>query len=390
MLTQEFIGVASPTFGDEELDEVVRTMQSGWVIAGPRVSAFEQLIGDYTGAPQVRCLSSCSAGLLLGLRCQGVERGDEVLVPSMTFAACTNAIEQLGATPVFVDCHADTGLIDLEHAATLVTSRTRALIAVHLGGRPIDPGQLSGVRDRYGLAVVEDAAHAVGARWGERPVGGQGNPTAFSFHATKNMTTIEGGALTLESEAVAARVKRLSGQGISSSAWQRHGTYAPADYDLIEPGYKLGMTDVQAAVGLHQLGRLDAAITAREEIRCRYDEAFAGLPVDLEPPVPPGVRHARHLYRLLVRPEAGVARDDLMVGLRQRGIGSSVHFKPLHTMTYYAGRAEERPEALPASLEHASRTISLPLYPGLREAEQERVVDAVRSVLSAPAGRPVA
>jgi len=375
-----FVGFANPDIGDDEIEEVVQTLRSGWVIAGPRVGAFERLLEDRLRVPQIRCLSSCTAGLFLALRCAGVSRGDEVLVPTLTFAACANVVEQLGAVPVFVDSEADTGLVDLDHAASLVGPRTRALIAVHLGGRPIDMQRLNALRDRYGLCVVEDAAHAIGAAWGERPIGAHGNPTSFSFHATKNMTAIEGGALALESEAMAERVRRLAGQGISQSAWDRHGSNGPADYDLIEPGYKLAMTDVEAAVGIHQLRRLDAAIDRREEIRREYDQALSDLPLDLEPDVQPGVRHARHLYRVQVRPEAPCSRDQLIAGLRGRGIGCSAHFKPLHTLTYYANRYGPAPEPLPTAADHGRRTVSLPLYPSLSDSDRERVVEAVAEI----------
>lgn len=380
-----FVGFASPDIRDEEIDEVVATLRSGWVIAGPRVGAFERLLEDRLGVPQIRCLSSCTAGLFLALRCAGVGRGDEVLLPALTFVACANVVEQLGATPVFVDSKPDTGLMDLDHAASLIGPSTRALIAVHLGGRPIDMQRLNALRDRYGLFVVEDAAHAIGAAWGERAIGGHGNPTSFSFHATKNMTAVEGGALALESEALAERVRRLASQGISESAWTRHGSNGPADYDLIEPGYKLAMTDVEAAVGIHQLRRLDDGIDRREEISLAYDAALSALPLELEPEVEPGVRHARHLYRVQVSRDAPCTRDQLIAGMRQLGVGCSAHFKPLHTLTYFAYRYGLRPEDLPVAAEYGGRTVSLPLYPGLSHSDRERVVEGVAAMLRASA-----
>jgi dTDP-4-amino-4,6-dideoxygalactose transaminase len=374
-----FVSVASPDIDEAAIEEVVETLRSGWVIAGPKVGAFERLLGDRLGAPHLRCLSSCTAGLFLALRLAGVGSGDEVLVPSVAFVACANVVVQLGATPVFVDCEPDTGLVDLDHAAMLVGPRTGALIALHLGGRPLDMERLNEFRDRHGLLVVEDAAHAIGAAWGEQPIGAHGNPTAFSFHATKNMTTIEGGALVLQSEALAERVRRLAHQGISASAWQRHGSNKPAGYDVIEPGYKLGMTDVEAAIGIHQLRRLDEAIDCREALATAYDAAFADLPVALEPPPPPGVRHARHLYRLLVEDDAPLSRDGLIRQLRAQGIGSSIHFQALHQLTCFRQRLLG--DELPASVRHALRTISLPLHPALAENEQDRVVEAVRAAL---------
>lgn len=380
---RQAIGLGSPEIGDAEIEELLATIRSGWVVAGPRVGAFERLLEDRLGGGHVRCLASCTAGLLLALRIGGVGPGDEVMLPAITFVGCANVIEQVGARPVLVDVEPHTGLVDLDHAATLIGPRTRALIAVHLGGRPLDMQRLNSFRDRHGLLVVEDAAHAIGAAWGERPVGAHGNPTSFSFHATKNMTTVEGGALVCESEAQAERARRLAGQGISASAWDRHDSDAPGDYDVIEPGYKLLMTDVGAALGIHQLGRLDGSIDVREQLRRRYDAAFADLPLDLEPDVEPGVRHARHLYAVRVREDAPLSRNELIVHLREAGIGTSVHFKSIHMLTHYSRRCGVSDQDLPAAADWARRTISLPLHPGLSETDQETVVDAVSDLLTA-------
>lgn len=377
----DLIGFGRLDIGEPERTELLETIDSGWVIAGPRVGAFERLLEDRLGSGHVRCLSSCSAGLLLALRCGGVDPQGEVLLPAVTFAGCANVVEQLGARPVLVDVDPRTGLIDLDHAATLVGPRTRALMAVHLGGRPVDAERLNAFRDRHGLLIVEDAAHAIGAAWGERPVGAHGNPTSFSFHATKNMTTIEGGALACESEAQAERVRRLAGQGLSMSAWDRHGTHRPGDYDVIEPGFKLSMTDVAAALGIHQLARLDGAIDRREHLRCRYDAALRHLPLELEPHVEPGVRHARHLYAVRVADEAPISRDELIVALRGLGVGASVHFKSIHRLTYYSRRCGVGDDDLPGAARWADRTISLPLYPSLTESEQDRVIEAVSELL---------
>ena len=381
LFAEPFVGLTKPDIGDAEIEEVVKTLRSGWVIAGPRVGAFERLLEDRLGATHVRCLSSCTAGLFLALKCAGIGEGDEVLIPAITFVAGANVIEQLGAAPVLVDCEPETGLIDLDHAASLVGRRTRAIMVVHLGGRPVAMDRVNALRDRFGLCVVEDAAHAVGAHWGERAMGAHGNPTAFSFHATKNMTTVEGGALTLESEAVAERVNRLALQGFSASGWERHGSDVPAEYDVIEPGYKLAMTDVAAAIGIHQLRRLDESIERREQLRCVYDEAFAGMPLGLEPDVEPGVRHARHLYVVRVLDEAPLSRDELMARLSRAGIGSSVHFKGLHMLSYYRHRCGIEAGDLPRSTDHAGRALSLPVHPRLASSEQERVIEAVATAL---------
>jgi dTDP-4-amino-4,6-dideoxygalactose transaminase len=242
--------------------------------------------------------------------------------------------------------------------------------------------RLKSLRQAHGLAIVEDAAHAIGAMWGGRPIGGHGNLTAFSFHATKNITTIEGGALALADERDAERVRRLAVQGLDRSSWDRHSLPGPTEYELDEPGYKLAMTDVAAAIGIAQLARLEEWVERREALAARYDEALAELPLELEPAVPTGVRHARHLYAVRVAPDAPLSRDELAVELRERNIGTSIHFKPLHRFRYYADRYGLADGDYPRASDFASRTISLPLFPGLTEADQEDVIVAMRAALS--------
>jgi dTDP-4-amino-4,6-dideoxygalactose transaminase len=383
----ELLEFTRPDLDQETIAEVVECLCSGWVVSGPRVRAFESQLADRLRAPHVRCLSSCTGALLLALRLVGVGRGDEVLVPTLTFAACANVVEQLGAVPVLVDSEPDTGLVDLHDAARRITPRTRALIAVHLGGRPIDMDSLKRLRETHGLVIIEDAAHAIGAEWAGRPIGGYGNLTAFSFHATKNITTVEGGALALADERDAERVRRLAVQGLDHSSWDRHTAGGPSEYELDEPGYKLGMTDVSAAIGIAQLARLDEWIDRREALAARYDEALTELPLELEPPVPAGVRHARHLYAVRVRPDAPLSRDELAVALADRKIGSSVHFKPLHRFRYYAARYGLADADYPVASDYGARTISLPLFPGMTESDQEDVILALREALTPALGR---
>jgi dTDP-4-amino-4,6-dideoxygalactose transaminase len=282
-----------------------------------------------------------------------------------------------------VDSEPETGLIDLDDAERRVTARTRALIAVHLGGRPLDMERLDAFRDAHGLVVVDDAAHAIGAEWGGRAIGAHGNPTAYSFHATKNITTMEGGALALTDASDAERARRLTIQGLDQSSWDRRGSRLRAEYELYEPGYKLTMTDVAATIGIHQLARLDEWIERRAALARLYDEALADLPVELEPPVAPGARHAHHLYAIRVRSDASVTRDHLATLLAERNIGTSVHYKPLHRMRYYATRYGLSDRDYPAASDYASRTISLPLFPSMSELDQADVVEAMHATLTA-------
>jgi dTDP-4-amino-4,6-dideoxygalactose transaminase len=377
-----FLHLARPDIGEEEIAEVVETLRSGWLVAGPKVAAFEAALEDRLGPAKVRCLSSATAGLLLGLRLAGVGRGDEVIVPTLTFAACANVVEQLGATPVFVDSEPMAGLIDMDLVERAVGPRTKAVIPVHLGGRPVDLDCLNSIRDKTGIAVVEDGAHAIGAEWRGAPVGAHGNAVAFSFHATKNLTTMEGGAITLPDGERAARVERLRLQGLSRSAWSRHGSAAPAEYELDEPGFKFSMTDVSAAIGIHQLAKLDRIIDSREEIAQRYDSVLAGLPLELEPPVEDGTRHARHLYAVRVGADAGVDRHAVIDQLAEQQIGTSVHFKPIHRFRYYRETRGLRDEEFPVASSYADRTISLPFHQAMSAEDVDDVAAALAGALA--------
>jgi dTDP-4-amino-4,6-dideoxygalactose transaminase len=377
-----YLRYSAPAIGAEEIQELLEAIESGWVTTGPRVATLEHDLERYLRAPYVRCLASCTAGLYLALRLAGVEPGDEVLMPTMTFVSCANAIEHLGARPVFVDSEPDTGLIDLDHAATLVTGATKAIVAVHLGGHPLDMDELNAFRDRHGLAVIEDAAHAIGANWRGRPIGSHGNPAAFSFHATKNMSTFEGGALTLTEPADAERVRRLSLHGLDRSSWSRRDSGSPAAYDVVEPGFKCAMTDIAAAVGIHQLARLDGWIERRAWLASLYDERLAELPVELPPAAPEHARHAHHLYAIRIREDAPLGRDAVIRGLHEARIGTSVHFAPIHRFTYFRERAGGRPAELPVAEDRARRAISLPLFPAMDEADVADVAAALGDLLT--------
>lgn len=371
------LGVTRPSIGRDAIAEVTDSLRSGWLITGPKVRALELMLEERIEVPHVRALAGCSAGLFLGLKLAGVGPGDDVLLPTLTFAGCANVIEQLGARPRLVDSTPGTGLIDLDAAERLAGPRTKAILPVHLGGRPLDMDHLAHLRDRLGIAVVEDAAHAIGAAWGGRPIGSHGNLVSFSFHATKNMTTIEGGALALQRADDAERAGRLASQGLSRSSWERHGSSSPADYDVTEPGYKLAMSDVEAAVGIHQLPELDRWIDVRDALARRYDSLLADLPLELEPPPEPGSRHARHVYAVRVRDDARVSRDELVERLRVARIGTSIHFKAVHLLTYYRDRYDLAQRDFPIASDWSRRTVSLPLHPTMSKRDQDDVVAAL-------------
>jgi dTDP-4-amino-4,6-dideoxygalactose transaminase len=378
----EFLVFGSPLLREAEIQEVVDSLRSGWIGTGPKVHRFERALEEYIGVQHVRCVSSCTAALILGMKVLGVGEGDEVIVPSMTFVASVNSIEHSGATPVLVDCDPGTGLLDLDAAERAITERTKAIMPVHFAGRPLDMDRVNSLRDKYGVKIIEDAAHALGAEWRGRGIGSHGNLAAYSFYVTKNITTIEGGALATDDPEMAERVERLALHGLSVGAWQRFSDAGFKHYEVEEPGYKYNMTDVQAALGIHQLPQLDGWIDRRAELASRYDDLLADLPLDVPPPADPNARHAQHLYPVFVRDEAGISRNSLLEALVERKIGTGVHYHGVHLHPYYRDRYGIAPEALPVTTDMSARTLSLPLSPKVTESDQDDVVDALAEVLA--------
>jgi dTDP-4-amino-4,6-dideoxygalactose transaminase len=381
-MRDEFLVFGAPLIEEAEIAEVVDSLRSGWVGTGPKVQRFERMLEDYVGVEHARCVSSCTAALILGMQVLGVGPGDEVIVPAMTFVASANAVEHRGATPVFVDSEPGTGLIDLDAAEAAITERTRAIMPVHLAGRPVDLDRLGALRDRHDLLVVEDAAHAIGAEWRGQRIGTHGNLTAYSFYVTKNITTAEGGAIATDDPEVAAEVERLALHGLSLGAWARFSDAGFRHYEVVEPGYKHNMTDLQAALGIHQLPKLDPWIDRRAQLWNRYDELLAGLPLELPPAPDPDTRHARHLYGVLVDPGARLSRDELLDHLHEQRVGAGVHYRGVHLHPYYRDRYELDPASLPVATDISHRTLSLPLSPAMDEGDQDDVVAALRAALA--------
>jgi dTDP-4-amino-4,6-dideoxygalactose transaminase len=382
LVRDEFLVFGKPLIGDAEIDEVVDSLRSGWIGTGPKVRRFEEAVEAYVGVPHVRCVGSCTAALILCLRMLKVGPGDEVLVPSMTFIASANAVEHVGATPVLIDSEPGTALVDLEAAEAAITSRTRAFIPVHFAGRPVDMDRLNAIRDRHNLKIVEDAAHAIGTEWRGGKIGTHGNLAAYSFYVTKNITTGEGGAVATDDLELAETVERLALHGLSLGAWQRFSDQGFKHYEVEEPGFKYNMTDLQAAIGLHQLPHLDEWIDARTSLWERYDRLLADLPLETPPPAEAGTRHARHLYQVLVDPEAGVTRDDVLNKLTKSRIGTGVHYRGVHLHPFYARKYDLAPEALPVANSISERTLSLPLGPNITSQDQDDVVEALADALN--------
>jgi dTDP-4-amino-4,6-dideoxygalactose transaminase len=378
-MRDDFLVFGRPVIEEAEIAEVVDSLRSGWIGTGPKVQRFERMLEEYVGVPHVRCVSSCTAALMLGLRAFEIGPGDEVIVPAMTFVASANAVEHAGARPVLVDSEPETGLIDLDAAEAAITIRTRAIMPVHLAGRPVDLDRLNRLRDRHGVLVIEDAAHAIGAEWQGRRIGGHGNLTAFSFYPTKNITTGEGGAIATPESAVAEQVERLALHGLSLGAWQRFSDAGFKHYEVVQPGHKFNMTDIEAALGIHQLPRLDSWISERALCWERYDELLVGLPLTLPPAPQPGTLHARHLYQVLIDSDAPLSRDEVLDALTSQRIGAGVHYRGVHLHPYYRDRYGLRPAEFPVATEISERTLSLPLSPALSDRDQADVVAALQT-----------
>ena len=377
----EFLVFGRPVIGDEEAAEVADTLRSGWIGTGPKTQRFERMLRDYLGAEAVRCVSSCTAALTLGIRALELGEGAEVIAPTLTFVASIAAIVHAGARPVLVDSDPATGLMDLDAAEAAVTERTRAIMPVHLAGRPVDLDRVGALARRHDLAVVEDAAHAIGAEWRGQKIGGRSRIAAFSFHATKNMTTGEGGAIATDDPELAARVEQVALHGLSVGAWQRFSDRGYRHYEATRLGSKSNMTDMQASLGIHQLPRLDRWIARREELWRRYDSLLAGLPLTLPAAAGGQMRHARHLYQVLIDPGAGPTRDGVLDSLTDQRIGTGVHYRAVHLHPYYAERLGHAPSDFPVASDISERTLSLPLSPGIDERDQDDVAAALEQAL---------
>lgn len=380
----EFLIFGSPAIEEAEIAEVVATLRSGWLGTGPRVQRFEEDFRAYAGCAHAVALNSCTAGLHLALEVLRIGPGDEVITSPLTFSATANVIVHVGATPVFADVDPRTMNLDPEAVAGAVTPRTKAILPVHLAGRPCDMDALLEITQRHGLALVEDAAHATEARYRGRPIGSIGDLTSFSFYVTKNLVTGEGGMLTMENAAWAEEIRVKALHGISRDAWKRYSEEGFQPYDTLFPGYKYNMTDLQAALGIHQLARLGANLAVRERHWRRYDEALSGQPLLTTPaPADPRDRHARHLYTVLLDTErAGMSRNEFIVRLKAENIGTGIHFTALHLHSYYAKTFGFTRGQFPAAEFIGERTVSLPLSAKLSDEDVEDVIAAVLRVLA--------
>lgn len=379
-MRESFLSFSPPYLGDEEIAEVVAALRSGWISRGPRTAEFERAFARRVSAPAALGLNSCTAGLHLALRVLGIGPGDEVIAPTMTFCASVNVIEHVGARPILVDVEPETLNIDPRAAEAAVTERTRAIIVVHYGGHPAEMDELRALAANHGLALIEDAAHAIPAKYKGATIGASENLTAFSFYATKNLTTGEGGMLT-GAPALVDRARVLGLHGMSGNAWNRYSEKGKWYYEVVEPGYKYNMTDVQAALGLKQLEKLDAMQVRRREVVKAYFERLRDLPAIGLPCERGHVESAWHLFPIRIREsESPVGRAAFIEAMGERNIGTSVHFIPVHLHPFYAEKYGYQRGSFPIAEEAYDELVSLPLHPGLSDDDVADVVEAVRNI----------
>ncbi|MFO7654517.1 MAG: DegT/DnrJ/EryC1/StrS aminotransferase family protein [Candidatus Krumholzibacteriia bacterium] len=383
-MREEFLPFSPPDIGEDEIQEVVAALRSGWITSGPRVKRFERDFAETMGAPGALALSSCTAALHLALVLHEVGPGDEVITTPMTFCSTVSVIEHVGARPVLVDVEPDTLNISPAAVAAAVTEQTRAILPVHYAGHPVDLDPIEDLADRHGLVVVEDAAHALPARYRGRMIGSGRNLVAFSFYATKNLTTAEGGMLTGDPDLL-ERGAVLALHGMNREAWQRYDKGGSWYYEVVLPGFKYNLTDIQAALGLVQLQRLGQMQERRREIVAQYRHAFADLEALELPTERPEVDSAWHLFPVRLRLEAlpqGLDREGFIAAMTERNIGTSVHFIPIHLHPYFRDRYEWRPEDFPVAYGAYQRLVSLPLNSVMSDEDVQDVVEAVREIVS--------
>lgn len=382
-MRKEFLPFSIPTIGEEEINEVVDSLKSGWITTGPKVKLFEDAIRSYTGAPHAVALNSATAGLHVALLALGIGPGDEVITTPMTFAATVNMIVRVGAKPVLVDIEPGTLNIDAAEIRGKITANTKAVVPVHFAGQPCDMDAIFAAAEEFGLKVIEDAAHAIGTEYKGKRIGSLDSVSVFSFHPIKNITTGEGGAVCTRDEHLAEEMSLLKFHGMSKEAWKRYAAQGTPNYDIVLPGFKYNMLDIQAAIGIHQLRKLDSFNVRRMEIARFYNEEFASVDEIITPaPVLYQHLHAWHLYTPLIRTELlCIDRDTFMAELKKENIGTGLHFKSIHHHPYYRDTLQISVGQLPNADYASDRILSLPLFPKMSMEDACDVVEAVKKVI---------
>lgn len=379
---KDYLVFGSPLIEEPEIQEVVDTLRSGWLGTGPKVAQFEDMFKNYTGAKHAMALNSCTAGLHLAMTVTGIRKGDEVITSPLTFASTANAIIHTGATPIFVDVERETMNIDPQKIEEAITPRTRAIIPVHFAGRPCNMDAIMDIAKRHDLIVIEDAAHCIEGWYKGKKIGNIGDMTCFSFYVTKNIVTGEGGMVTTNKDVWADKIKMYGLHGLSRDAWRRYSDEGFVHYQVIFPGYKYNMMDIQASLGIHQLKRIDHYLERRKQIWDMYSTALSGLPVTCPTDPEKDTVHSRHLYTLLIDiDKVGKTRDQVQQQLHELNIGTGIHFVSLHLHDYYRKTYKLKPENFPTATFISNRTISLPFSAKLSEVDVKDIINTFRYVV---------
>ncbi|MFM2378253.1 MAG: hypothetical protein RLZZ143_829 [Cyanobacteriota bacterium] len=377
-----FLVFGAPAIEEAEIKEVVASLESGWLGTGPKVAQFEKDFGEYKGVAHAVAVNSCTAALHLSILAAGLKPGDEVVTTPMTFCATVNAIIHAGAIPILADIDPKTMNIDPAQVAGKITSKTKAILPVHFAGRPCNMDALGEIVQEYNLTLIEDCAHAIETEYKGQKAGTFGDFGCFSFYVTKNIVTGEGGMVLCRREEDAARIKMLALHGMSKDAWKRFGDEGYKHYYVLECGFKYNMMDLQGAIGIHQLQRVELYWRRRQEIWQRYNEAFAELPIGLPAEPEPDTRHAYHLYTILIdETKAGISRDEFLEAMTANNIGVGVHYLSIPEHPYYQQVFGWKPEDYPEAMRIGRQTVSLPLSAKLTDEDVDDVIMAVKTII---------
>jgi len=382
MLRKKFLVFGKPAIGEEEINEIADSIRSGWIGTGPKTIKFEEMFKKYSKAKYAVALNSCTAGLHLSLLANNIGPGDEVITTPMTFCATANVILHVGAKPVFVDVNRDTMNIDPEKIEANINKRTKAIIPVHIAGRPCEMDKIMQIAKKHHLVVIEDAAHAIESEYKGEKIGNIGDITCFSFYVTKNLVTAEGGMITTNNKNLSDKIKIYALHGMSKDAWSRYSDKGFKKYEVVYPGYKYNMTDLQAAMGIHQLKKIEKYSKIRERIWRKYNKAFKNLPVITPKNPEPNTRHAYHLYTLLIdKDKAGIDRDTFQDLLYQDNIGTGIHFLAIHLQKYYKKTFGFKRGDFPNAEYISDRTVSLPFSAALSDQDVDDVIRSVKKII---------
>jgi len=381
-MRKDFLVFGSPLIEQPEIEEVVASMKSGWLGTGPKVHKFEEMFTEYKGSKYAMAVNSCTAALHLSLLAIGIKPGDEVIVPTMTFTSTASVVIHAGGIPVFADCKKDTMNIDPEDIERKITPKTKAIIPVHFAGRACEMDAIMEIAERHNLRVIEDCAHAIETEYHGKKAGTFGDLGCFSFYVTKNIVTGEGGMAITDNEEYSSTIKIMALHGMSKDAWKRFGDSGYKHYQVLYAGYKYNMMDLQAAIGIHQLPRVDHQWNRRQKIWNMYNEAFKDLPVFTPAPVESDTKHAYHLYTLLLDIDnLNITRDEFLDEMTKRKIGVGVHYIALHLHPFYQNAFGYKTGDFPNAEWISERTVSIPLSAKLMDEDVKDVIEAVQSII---------